>query len=83
MNLLSKINFIDPLLHVLLITAVACGFRLDIGIGGAMFLLVREAAQRDPHDIISGLDVRKYSLQKHLEIWPPAIVVSILYHLLF
>jgi hypothetical protein len=73
-------DLIDPLLHVPLAAVVAFGFYLDIGIGAALFLWIREAAQLAPSSLVRGLDLRQYSLQKHLEIWPPSILLSLLYH---
>jgi hypothetical protein len=76
--MLQRMGLIDPALHVILGLVFVAAFWLSPGVGVAAALWVREAAQRNPHDMLDGLDVRAYSPQKHLEIWPPALVVELI-----
>lgn len=68
----------DPALHVPLVLAIAGCFWIDPILGCIVTLWVREAAQEAPGDILKGLDLRSYSLQRHLEIWPPGIVAGLI-----
>lgn len=77
-----RLNPVDPALHIPLALGMALAFKLDPGIGAALFLWVREAAQRNPGNIIDGMKLWKYSLQKHAEIWPPAFVVWLVFRFL-
>lgn len=76
--MLRDINWVDPALHILMALAVCFAFKASPGLGAALFLWIREGAQRDPGDIFNGMNLTKYSLQKHAEIWPPAIAVELL-----
>ena len=73
-------NVVDPLLHIPLAAIVGLLFWIEPGLGAAAYLWTREAAQKDKHDFLRGMDPRDYSLQRHMEIWPPALAVSLLWH---
>ena len=72
-------DLIDPLLHIPLALAVAGCFWLHPIVGCVVFLWVREAAQEEPGNIIKGLDLRFYSVKRHVEIWPPGIIAGLIF----
>lgn len=72
-----KIDWLDVALHVPLALAVYLAFQVSPGTGAALFLWIREAAQRDPGNLINGMNLTRYSAQKHAEIWIPAAGVEL------
>lgn len=72
-----EIDWLDVALHVPMALAVYLAFHVSPGLGAALFLWVREAAQRDPGNIINGVNLFRYSAQKHAEIWIPAAGVEL------
>lgn len=68
----------DPALHVPLVLAIAGCFWVHPILGCIVALWIREAAQQSPGKLLKGLDLRAYTLQRHLEIWPPGIIAGII-----
>lgn len=75
-------KLLDPILHIPLALAIAGAFWAHPIAGCIIALWIREAAQEAPGDILKGLDPRGYSLQRHLEIWPPGIIAGLIFSLL-
>ena len=69
-------NLTDPLLHIPLAGATIALAMIHPALGAAWHLWTREAAQEAAGDFLAGMDLRRYSLQRHLEIWPPAAIVG-------
>jgi hypothetical protein len=80
-SMLRDLDWLDVALHVPLALAVYFAFQASPGLGAALFLWIREAAQRNPGDFIEGMKLWKYSTQKHAEIWLPALAVEAVTHI--
>jgi hypothetical protein len=68
--------WIDPLAHTFIVLPLLA-LRADwwvVGLLGAWFLLVREAAQKNQANILDGIQFWNYSLHKNLE-WTVAPII--------
>lgn len=77
----KRIDWLDVILHFPLCASFLLAFALAPGIGAAWTLWNREAAQRDL-PWLQAMNLTEYSMQKHMEIWVPAIALEIVWRLL-